>query len=657
MALCKYDGVHGERFIVPIRGLYLENKISVDEFKERNTGLMKNRWIETVSVNKGERIYELFDPNGDGEIIKEGMQEWLCDNWLEITNCISIALRNHERTYAEWFKYVDDRSGPDELALYSLSRKYGIHTSVYNKSYVWTTLMNHMTRSDDEIYRLSGVNLIYLDETTYGIICEIRAPQPDANQSTPKPHGHTNKKTGKVTCRDSSRGRKTSNSNNSLKSSGSRTVRSHSLSESRRTNYGITATSVNTRSVRSSRRKVDYVSLNDGYDEESTPANKRRKESFRPRSAPSATRLSAHKMMNSPESVKARELSAVPSTSDDTPLSGVSIPTTSDEIPLSGVPTTDNILPDLVVMAPRDPIVPTAMNTFEDLEAASTLLSLGDTVEETLDEDENDNALLMPIGGANNTEDVAPQPVHLDQVSVDNAIAGIVNAEQTELDGKQISKTPDEVPLNQPDQVNVRPPPNEPDDDTPTVRKGSLKTKTYVLRKKLNTNRSFKCIECNVTKPTVHELNEHHHRRHNPQMCGICNRTFALASSLTRHMYEHEEKRYQCEHCDYSSHFASELETHKIVHRKTPTHKCMHANCGRWFLRKWDLTLHLQSHDGQEHKCDYEGCKFSTLTKKQLKEHHKKHSDDHPYECKICHQGFQYRSGLKRHRDKEHKDK
>ena len=141
-------------------------------------------------------------------------------------------------------------------------------------------------------------------------------------------------------------------------------------------------------------------------------------------------------------------------------------------------------------------------------------------------------------------------------------------------------------------------------------------------------------------------------------MCGICNRTFALASSLTRHMYEHEEKRFQCENCDYSSHFASELETHKIVHRKTLTHKCMHANCGRWFLRKWDLTLHLQTHDRQDHKCDYEGCKFSASTKKQLKEHQKtKHNDDYPYECKVCHKGFCYRSGLKCHRDKEHKNK
>ena len=65
----------------------------------------------------------------------------------------------------EWFRYINDQSGPDKLALYSLSRKHGIHTSVFNKSYIWTTLMNHVNRSDDEIISLSGINLIYLGAT------------------------------------------------------------------------------------------------------------------------------------------------------------------------------------------------------------------------------------------------------------------------------------------------------------------------------------------------------------------------------------------------------------------------------------------------------------------------------------------------------------
>ena len=121
MALRKYDTVNSEQFITPVRGLYPEHSISVEEFKSRNAGLLKNRWIETVPVNKGEKIYELYEPGTNGELVKESVQEWLCDNRHQVNECISIALRNHEQSYAEWFKYIEEKSGPDELALYSLS--------------------------------------------------------------------------------------------------------------------------------------------------------------------------------------------------------------------------------------------------------------------------------------------------------------------------------------------------------------------------------------------------------------------------------------------------------------------------------------------------------------------------------------------------------
>ena len=146
---------------------------------------MKNRWIDTRHGDQGEKIYELFETEMEGEIIKESLQEWLCDNRNEIMQCIGIMLQNHEMSYAEWFKYVDDKSGPDELALYSLSCKHGIHTSVFNKSYVCTTLMEHVNRSDEEIIALCGVNLVFLRPTIYGIICDIRTPQPDTNPLPP----------------------------------------------------------------------------------------------------------------------------------------------------------------------------------------------------------------------------------------------------------------------------------------------------------------------------------------------------------------------------------------------------------------------------------------------------------------------------------------
>ena len=40
----------------------------------------------------------------------------------------------------------------------------------------------------------------------------------------------------------------------------------------------------------------------------------------------------------------------------------------------------------------------------------------------------------MPIGGINVPEDIAPEPLRLDQVSVDNVIAGIVETEELEKD-------------------------------------------------------------------------------------------------------------------------------------------------------------------------------------------------------------------------------
>ena len=150
-----------------------------------------------------------------------------------------------------------------------------------------------------------------------------------------------------------------------------------------------------------------------------------------------------------------------------------------------------------------------------------------------------------------------------------------------------------------------------------------------------------------MVKSSIKKLNTHHEECHNSQICGICGRSFKLPSSLTRHMYDHNALKYHCDQCDYSCYFESELQMHKIIHRKNPSYQCMRAKCGKWFRQKWDLTLHLQKHEKIVHKCDYEGCKFSMDTKKQLKENQKSHSNDYPHKCLVCDKGFHYRSGLK----------
>ena len=397
-----------EPFVTSTRGLYPEYVISVEEFKDRNVKIMKNCWIDTGHGSKGGKIYELYSPDMDGEIVKESLQEWLCDHRHEITQSIGIALRNHEMSYLEWYRYINDQSGPDELALYSLSRNHGVHTSVFNKGYVWTTLMNHLNRPDDEVISLSGINLIYLGATTYGIICDIQTPHPQQqpNPTPPKTRGHSSKRANKVTCRSDSRGCKRGVKGSTDYDHRKRGKTSQTLSKSRQEHYGITAAHAKPRSVRSSRQQIDYVSLNDGYEDETpSPTKKRRKESHRPKSAPSVTWLSAHKRMNSPEST----ILDANTKAQDT-FTAVPTPSTST---LEGVQNVDEQLLDLVLPPSgnmsENKLLVNVGNTEEDLEAASALLSLGDTTD-TLEEGD-DNALLMPIGGANVPEEVAPQPL------------------------------------------------------------------------------------------------------------------------------------------------------------------------------------------------------------------------------------------------------
>ena len=80
MAVYKCNMAFNELFIKPIHGLYKDHALSVDKFKEKNAALMKNLWIDIQHGDSGENIYELYNPELDGEIVKESLQEWLCDN-------------------------------------------------------------------------------------------------------------------------------------------------------------------------------------------------------------------------------------------------------------------------------------------------------------------------------------------------------------------------------------------------------------------------------------------------------------------------------------------------------------------------------------------------------------------------------------------------
>ena len=67
--------------------------------------------------------------------------------------------------------------------------------------------------------------------------------------------------------------------------------------------------------------------------------------------------------------------------------------------------------------------------TEEEFDAVDALLSLSTPRDITTDNVLDENSSLMPVGGPTTYEDVNPVPIHLDQVTVDGAIAEIVEQE------------------------------------------------------------------------------------------------------------------------------------------------------------------------------------------------------------------------------------
>ena len=190
-----------EHFIMPIRGLYKEYITTVDELMTKNPEILKNKVIYTASVRDGYLIYELFGDNEEGQIVKEQVQMWICDNHLEVTNNVSAALRAKKLSFASWFRISEENRSPDELLVYCLSKMSKRHTVIFNKNIPWTTLSNNISYNEVEIAKQSTVQLIYVGISKYAIIKPAPQPEPSNTVNEPAATIRKQKSTGKTTCR------------------------------------------------------------------------------------------------------------------------------------------------------------------------------------------------------------------------------------------------------------------------------------------------------------------------------------------------------------------------------------------------------------------------------------------------------------------------
>ena len=164
--------------------------------------------------------------------------------------------------------------------------------------------------------------------------------------------------------------------------------------------------------------------------------------------------------------------------------------------------------------------------------------------------------------------------------------------------------------------------------------KGSLVIVKHGIQRKKSMGRTYKCARCNKRKSSTQELNKHYRLKHKLLMCGICNKLLDLPGTLKKHMYGHLDKPFKCDKCSKVFTLSRSSATNKVVHHTIRTHFCMAQNCGCSFMRKLNLSIHVQTHD--KDTWQFAECDWTTTCKKYLQAHLTGHEEDLLYKCDQC---------------------
>ncbi|CAH1645685.1 unnamed protein product [Spodoptera littoralis] len=158
--------------------------------------------------------------------------------------------------------------------------------------------------------------------------------------------------------------------------------------------------------------------------------------------------------------------------------------------------------------------------------------------------------------------------------------------------------------------------------------------------------------QCEICNKTVTHLKQHirliHNRSSLPFYCVSCGRRFISKSTLDLHMTSHTRDRpFPCTECDKKFSCKQRMLIHKRqVHDKEKTHLCQ--LCSKSFFKKYHLQVHLRSHSKEKpYECPECGKFFSTTT--ILKSHREIHSEEKAFNCTLCSMSFKKRNYLNVH--------
>ncbi|XP_078689059.1 uncharacterized protein LOC144920621 [Branchiostoma floridae x Branchiostoma belcheri] len=162
-----------------------------------------------------------------------------------------------------------------------------------------------------------------------------------------------------------------------------------------------------------------------------------------------------------------------------------------------------------------------------------------------------------------------------------------------------------------------------------------------------------KCQHCSYSTAWATDLRMHVKRHLNikPFKCPECDYTAVRMVAVKRHLQMHGEgePRRLCDICGKS--FAGNLQRHMTLHEGHKPFECPYDACTYAATFKQGLTNHIRSVHRAEKSIVCEECGFATTTVKLMKWHiRRKHSAEKPHKCDQCSYATSWQPHLIRHK-------
>ncbi|XP_046393026.1 zinc finger protein 26-like [Ischnura elegans] len=166
----------------------------------------------------------------------------------------------------------------------------------------------------------------------------------------------------------------------------------------------------------------------------------------------------------------------------------------------------------------------------------------------------------------------------------------------------------------------------------------------------LHGERRFECDICHKRFHRKDVLQEHISVHQDPQIpCPVCDKKVKTKKSLEVHMLLHKgERRYKCNECGKEFYQKGNLLKHMAVHEPTSKKSNPCPHCGKMFMSKDYLAVHLLEHtQGKVHQCSL--CSKAFVKEHLLRTHHRQYHNNQLYACRYCGQSMRLRQSLRRH--------